>query len=204
MRALIVIDVQNLYESGPLTITHPPLATSLPNIATAMDQAAVAGLPVVVVQNTPPGTTRAAAGTIWELHPIISSRSWDHLVVKHLPSSFAGTDLDRWLRARGIETLTVVGYMTHNCVDATVREALHLGYTVEVISDATGALPYVNAAGAVDAETLHTTTLVTLHARFAAVTSTEEWVAAVASGTVLRRGDLFESARRGASLDGVR
>ena len=38
-----------------------------------------------------------------------------------MASSLTATDLGPWLRARGIDTLTVVGYMTHNCDDATVR-----------------------------------------------------------------------------------
>lgn len=201
MRALIVIDVQNVYETGPLPIAYPPLSTSLANIAIAMDRAVDEGMPIIIVQNTPPGTTpEQAKATIWDLHPAIADRQRDHLVVKHLPSAFAGTDLDESLHARDVDTLTLVGYMTHNCVDSTAREALHLGYTVEILNDATGTLPYANAAGSVDAVTLHTTTLIALHARFAAVVSTEDWVAALRSGTPPRRGDVMDSARQGAAL----
>ena len=165
-----------------------------------MDTAHDAGIPVVVVQNVPPGTEIPAPTTgIWGLHPSIADRQMDHLVVKGLPSSFAETDLDRWLRGRGITTLTLVGFMAHNCVDATARDAAHRGYAVEVLDDATGTLPYANAAGAVDAQTLHETVLVVLHARFAAVASTAAWSRAVTAGTTLPRGDVFQSARDGAA-----
>lgn len=203
MRALIVIDVQNVYDGGPLRIVHPPLGTSLPNITDAMRTARDAGIPVVIIQTTPPGApAELIEQGAWALHPAIVDEPRDLLVYKHLPSSFAGTELDTWLRDRGVDTLTLVGYMTHNCVDATARDATHRGYTVEVLDDATGTLPYANAAGTVDAATLHTTTLVALHARFAAVASTRAWLDAVAAEAALPRGDVMESARRGAELAG--
>ena len=54
-RALVVIDVQNEYfEGGGLPIEYPPVESSLPKIAQAMDAARAAGVPVVVVQHHAP------------------------------------------------------------------------------------------------------------------------------------------------------
>ena len=200
MRALIVIDVQRMYDGGGLSIVHPPLTTSLPNITRAMTAATAAGIPVVVVAQVPSGLSLAdTAGTEWEQHPALAGQVVDHLVTKSLPSAFQDTDLAAWLATNEVRTLTLTGYMTHNCVDSTARDAMHRGYTVEVLADATGTPHYANAAGSVSAETLHTATLTALHARFAAVAGTEAWLDAIATGAPLPMGDVRSSARAGAA-----
>ncbi|MET0349398.1 MAG: cysteine hydrolase family protein [Rhizobacter sp.] len=197
-RALVVIDVQNEYIDGRFRIEYPSVATSLPWIERAMDASAEAGIPVVVVQHVldadAPIFARGSRGV--ELHPAIGGRHRDHLVHKTLPSCFTGTDLQDWLTARGIDTLAIVGYMTHNCDDSTTREAMHRGYRVEVLSDATGSLPYANSAGIASAEQIHRTTLVVLQSTFAAVVTTAEWLSAVAGGEALAPDNIFASNQR--------
>ena len=63
----------------------------------------------------------------------------DMEVEKRLYSSFVGTDFDARLRARGIDTLVIVGFTTDCCVDCTARDAFHLNYNVFVVTDATAA-----------------------------------------------------------------
>ena len=46
-----------------------------------------------------------------------------------------------------VDTVTLVGYMTNNCVLASAVEAEFLGFTTEVLSDATGAINLANDAG---------------------------------------------------------
>src|SRR4051794_27652624 len=120
-RALLVIDVQNEYfPGGQLPITHPH--AHLDNILRVMDAATEAGLPVVVVQHTfmrpeKPFFKRGTPG--WELHPEVASRPRDHWIETNLPGSFTGTGLEGWLRERGLDTVTIAGYMTHMCCDTT-------------------------------------------------------------------------------------
>ena len=64
-----------------------------------------------------------------------------------LPGSFTGTALEQWLRERGITTVAIAGYMTHMCCDTTARQAVHRGFNVEFLSDATGTLPLSNSGG---------------------------------------------------------
>ena len=78
-----------------------------------------------------------------------------------------------------------------------VIEAAHRGLNVEVLADATGALAYENAAGRAEAEEIHRAFTVVFHARFGAVTSTAQWIDAVARGAALPRGQLLASARLG-------
>ncbi|HKT91041.1 MAG TPA: cysteine hydrolase family protein [Paraburkholderia sp.] len=197
-RALVVIDVQNEYVSGDLPIEFPPIETSLANIGRAMDAARAAGVPVVVVQNFAPADSplfaRGSVGA--ELHPVVASRERDHYVEKALPSAFAGTDLKAWLAERGIDTLTVAGYMTHNCDASTVFEATHAGLAVEFLADATGSVPYANEAGTASAEDIHRAFSVVMHTRFAAVVTTDAWLAAVKAGAPLARDSIYASNQR--------
>lgn len=154
-RALLVIDVQNEYFTGALPITHP--AGHLEQILAAMD-AAAGKVPTIVVQHHFPDPDKPffQKGTPgWELHPDVQSRPRDLLLDKTLPGSFTGTQLEEWLRAHGINTVTIAGYMTHMCCDTTARQAVHRGFTVEFLSDATGTLDLSNQAGAVTSEELH-------------------------------------------------
>lgn len=200
-RALIVIDVQNEYFSGNLLIEYPDPRISLRNIGIAMDAAREHGIPVIVVQNTAPPAApifrKDSHG--WQLHDTVASRPHEHYVEKNLPSAFAGTDLGAWLAEHRIDTLTVAGYMTHNCVASTVVHALHAGLAVEVLEDATGAVPYANRAGKASAEEIHRAYSVVFQSRFAAVLSTQEWQNALRTGTLPERDSIFGSRQRAVS-----
>ena len=60
-------------------------------------------------------------------------------VQKTLYSCFVGTEFDAQLKARGIDTLVIVGFTTDCCVDSTARDAFHRNYDVFVVSDACAA-----------------------------------------------------------------
>lgn len=199
-RALVVIDVQNEYfEGGGLPIEFPPIADTLPNVTRAMDAARAAGVPVVVVQHHAPAGAPVfqADAHGGQLHPDVASRPREHLVTKTFPSVFTGTDFADWLAARGIDTLTVVGYMTHNCDASTVFEAMHRGLEVEFLADASGALPYANDAGFASAEEIHRVFSVVFHSNFAAVARTADWIAALKAGRALPKDNVVASSQRG-------
>jgi len=180
-RALLVIDVQNEYFTGRVKITHPP--GSLDNILKMMDCANANGVPIAVVRHTAPQKDSPVfrKGTdAWELHPEIAARKYDMLFEKNLPGSFTGTGLESWLRDNGIETVVITGYMTQMCCDTTARQAFHMGFAVEFISDATGTLAISNSAGSVTAEELHRAILVAQAMRFSRVLSAGEWMKSVA------------------------
>ena len=183
-RALLVIDIQGEYDGGALPIAWPPLSTSLPNVRRAIDAATARGIPLVVVQQTGPADAPAFARRSpgWQLLAVMDGVAADLAVEKALPSAFAGTPLQEWLQAEGVDTLTLVGFLTHNCIDSTAREALHRGYRVEVLADATGTVALRNPVGAVSAEELHRHTLLVLQSRFAAVLDTDDWVRSLDGG----------------------
>ena len=191
-RALIVVDVQNIYADGPLLIKYPPVQESLVRIGQAMDAARAAGIPIVVVQED--GFGKGTHG--WKIHDVVASRTADHHIHKTRPSAFANTGLAAWLAERDINTLSVVGYMTHNCNASTLFEARHMGLSAEFLSDATGAVPYANAAGRATAEEIHRVFSVVFESNYAAVVSTEKWIAAVRAGQALARDSVMASNAR--------
>ncbi|MGK5027621.1 cysteine hydrolase family protein [Janthinobacterium sp. RB2R34] len=197
-RALLVIDVQNEYLTGQLPIEYPPVDVSLPNIIAAMQAARAAGVPVIVVQHdAPEGSPVFARGSDnWQLHPQVAAIEADHHIHKTMGSAFVGTDLREWLAGKNIDTLTIVGYMTHNCDAATIYQASHDGLAVEFLADATGSLPYANAAGSASAEEIHRVYSTVFHSNFAAVASTAAWIKAVEQGQPLEKDNIYLSSQR--------
>jgi nicotinamidase-related amidase len=163
-----------------------------------MDAARSHGVPVIVVQNTAPAGSPLFVehSPGWQLHEVVARRPHDHYLVKKLPSAFTGTDLGSWLSEQRIDTLSVIGYMTHNCVDSTVRHALHAGLAVECLYDATGSVSYENRAGSVSAETIHESFAVVMQSRFAAVLDTDEWIQLLERGRAPERDTIFGSNQR--------
>jgi nicotinamidase-related amidase len=180
--ALLVIDVQNEYFSGAMPVSYPP--ESLKNILRAMDHAHTSGIPVAVIRHT--NLARNAQtfkkGTVnWELHDEIKQRPADIHVEKNLPGSFTRTDLEAWLKSKGISRITIAGYMTQMCCDTTARQAFHWGYAVDFLSDATGTLSVTNAAGTITGSDLHQAVLITQQMLFSNVLSTDEWIRKVSA-----------------------
>jgi len=172
-RAVIVIDVQNEYFDGPLAIQYPPRDQALAQILQTIDTAQENNMPVAFVQHTmgegAPVFNPAAVG--FALHPDIAARQKEdtHLVTKHFGSVYADTDIEQWLRDNKVDTVTLVGFMTNNCVTASAVEGEQRGFVTEVLSDATGAINLSNSAGSADAQSVHTTMMALLNSNFAAV-----------------------------------
>jgi len=177
-RALIVIDVQNEYfDGGALPISYPP--NSFEKIKMAIDEAQKKDVFTVLVQHT---SLKENAGAfvhgshLWEFHDEIKAIKPDLYIEKNHASSFIGTDLNWRLRSLGIDTVTIIGYMTQNCCDATARDASQLGFSVEFLSDANGTLAFKNEAGEVSAEELHRSFLVAQAFGFSRVLTLNEWI----------------------------
>jgi len=70
-----------------------------------------------------------------ETVPDLAPRPDEIVVRKRGYDAFAGTLLDRALRARNVTSLVVTGTMTDICVLATVTAALHREYRVTLVED---------------------------------------------------------------------
>ena len=134
---------------------------------------------MAVIQHTtasPDSPTFRKGSDEWRLNPEVEKRKRDILMEKTLPGSFTGTNLEKWLRELGIERVAICGYMAQMCCDTTARQAFHLGFLVDLLSDATGTLSVQNSAGSVSASDLHRAVMVTQAMRFCRVMTTDEWI----------------------------
>ncbi|RBP68087.1 nicotinamidase-related amidase [Brevibacterium sanguinis] len=200
-RALVVIDAQQEYFEGLLQVQYPDREDSSARIVQAMDEADQADVPVVLVQHQAPAGSPVFApeSATYPLRPEIEERAAGASlhVSKTFGSVFVGTGLEEWLREREIDTVTLVGYMTNNCVLASAAGAEPLGISVEVLSDATGAIDLVNEAGSASARQVHETIMALLNSNWASVATTQTWTEAVRAQAALPGDNLIESAARG-------
>jgi len=171
---LVLIDYQNEYRSGPLALPGEASASAIARqLRTWADQA---GIAVIHVLHRAPATATIFAPDSTGAAPIagLAPKAGEFVIHKHLPSAFTGTGLLDDLLARGVETLIIAGYMTHNCVDSTAREAFHRGYRVGLVADASATRDLPGPDGStIPAATVHAAVLAGLGDRIAEVIKLE-------------------------------
>jgi len=167
---LVLVDHQREYVDGRLPLTGMPEA-----VAACADLLALArrhGSPVIhVVHHGKAGGAFDPTGPYAAIIEGLTPVDGEHAVIKHLPNSFAGTDLADLLAATGRKELIVAGFQTHMCISATVRSALDHGYRVTLVAAAcaTRDLPDPLGGEPLSAAELHRVTLAALNDRFATV-----------------------------------
>lgn len=93
---------------------------------------------------------------------------------KNVNSAFIGTTLEEALRARGVQTVVMVGLTTPHCVSTSARMAGNLGFDVYLVSDAIAAFEITGPDGKKYApEEIHRISLATLHDEFAKIVDTK-------------------------------
>ena len=145
--ALVLIDCQNTYTRGVMELDG--VSAALDEVATLLDRARTAGIPVIHVQHDGgAGSPYDLGDDIGAIVPLVAPRDGEPVVVKQFPDSFVQTDLDERLKASGVSNLVLTGFMTHMCVNSTARGAFNLGYAPSVVASATAtrSLPGVDGA----------------------------------------------------------
>ena len=71
-----------------------------------------------------------------EVIPELAPRGDELVLPKSSSSPFSSTTLDYLLRNLGIRTLVVIGLLTDQCIDHTVKDAADRGYRVVCLTDA--------------------------------------------------------------------
>jgi nicotinamidase-related amidase len=139
--ALLVVDLQKGVVGLP---TAHPIEGVVKNAVALVEAFRARKLPVILinVDNRAPGRAEHAfsvgafpAG--WtELIPELNRQPSDHLVTKRTWGAFTNTDLDRYLKEKGVTQVVVVGVATTAGVESTARHAHELGYHVTLAVDA--------------------------------------------------------------------
>jgi len=86
-----------------------------------------------------PDLNLLAAGSRWvAIDPRLQLGADDLVFEKTHASAFHRTDLDRRLRAAGVDTVVIGGFTTSGCVRASAVDALQHDFRTVVVSDAVG------------------------------------------------------------------
>lgn len=116
----------------------------------------------------------------FDIMDIVAPEKGDEIVIKKVNSGFIGTPLESLLNRSNCEQVVITGLTTPHCISTTTRMSGNLGFETYLISDATAAFGLTDQNGVYyGPETIHTTSLATLHHEFATVLPTEEFIAQV-------------------------
>jgi nicotinamidase-related amidase len=100
------------------------------------------------------------------------------IIAKRTNSAFIGTDLEERLRGEKYTTLTICGVITNNSVEATVRVAGNLGFTVYLAEDACFTFARLDWAGRLrTADEVHALSLANMHGEYCTVVTTQQALA---------------------------
>ena len=182
-QALILIDIQNDY--------FPQGKWPLDGVDAAADKAAqllqafrAAGDAVIHVRHEfasedAPFFTPGSEGA--HLHAKALNAGNEPVVLKHFVNAFRETNLRTLLEQRSITDLVVVGSMSHMCVDAVVRAAADLGYSVTVIHDACATRDLEFNGQVIPAAQVHGAYMAALAFGYASVVSADDYLQARAT-----------------------
>jgi len=172
-KALLIVDIQNDYfPGGNMELVGSVEAAAVAALVKADFNEQ--GLPVFVIQHvakSPTATFFLPNTSGVEIHESVAPLDGDQVIVKHFPNSFRETVLLENLREANIDEITIVGMMTHMCIDTTTRAANDLGFKVELIENACATRDLEHHGVTVSAAQVQTAYLAALDGSFAKVVS---------------------------------
>jgi len=159
--AILAVDIQNdfCHPEGHFA-RHgkdvAPIGQALPAMRRLVTEGRRLGLPVFLIQQStlPGGVSDSPAWRRFKtrdgkspFYTLVGSWGWevdeglapapeDIRIGKFRPDAFVATNLDHLLRARGIQSVVILGTVTEGCVESTVRGASYHDYYVVVARDA--------------------------------------------------------------------
>ncbi|MCA1408089.1 cysteine hydrolase [Ensifer sp. IC3342] len=174
---LILIDYQNEYLSGPLTLVDAEAAVERAGVLLAAARRDGAKIIHVAHKGAAGGPFDRAAERGAFIDPL-KPHPAEAIVEKPRPNAFSGTGLVDLVGPSGTKVV-IAGFMTHNCLSSTARAALDLGYEITIASDACATRDLPSPAGVVTARELHIAELAALADRHACVTDVARLMARI-------------------------
>src|SRR5471032_1894316 len=132
--ALLIIDVQQALCSGEFECFD--IKHVIQNINSLSAKARETGIPVILIQHEAKDDLLQHGSEGWQLADSLETSPQDLRVRKTTRDSFYQTNLGQLLPKEDFERLIICGLQTDYCVNATVRQALTLGYDVVLVADA--------------------------------------------------------------------
>lgn len=111
-----------------------------------------------------------------DIHDSVLPLKGETVITKHKANSFLGTNLKEVLDQHGITKLVVVGAMTQNCIDSTVRAAADFGYDCMVVADACATRDLEFEGETIAAQQVQATFMAALGFSFAKIVSADDLV----------------------------
>ncbi len=165
---ILIIDAQREYVDGALPLKG--VGAALGEIERLLVRARKAGAPIIHVRHRGRGGLFDPATPYFDIVAALQPKAGEAIVEKNRVSAFTGTSLEDAIRHSGRKNLLIVGFMTHNCVSSTARDARDLGYAPTVVAGATATRDLPDGRGAIiPAEALQAASLAELGDRTAAI-----------------------------------
>lgn len=176
--ALLIVDIQNDYFPGGRY-----LLSGIEEAACKAQQVLAFfrknGRPVIHVRHEFPADQAPffAPGTEGaRIHESVRPFEGETVILKHYPNSFRETPLKEVLERQKVKKLTIIGSMSHVCIDATTRAASDKGYDVTVLHDCVATTDLSFNGVNVPAKEVHAAFMAALAFAYAKVISTQEFL----------------------------
>ena len=153
--ALMIVDFINGF-TDPATPLGGDFSRELAATRQLLSAARRAGAPVVYttiayeadfrdagifIKKAPSLSILRKGSSMVEIDPRIRPAPGDQVIEKKFASAFFGTDMDRWLKTRAVDTVIMAGCTTSGCIRASAIDAMQYGYLTVVVRDAVGDRP---------------------------------------------------------------
>lgn len=177
---LLIIDVQQgMVDRSRGPRNNPDAESRLEHVLSTWRNA---GRPLIHVKHNSirPDSVFHSSNPGNEIQPFARPLDGEILIEKQANCAFVGTDLEARLRAEGVDTVVIMGFVTNHCVETTARIAGDLGFDTYVVSDATGAYDRVSPDGElISGDVIHQVALTSIHGEFATVVTSSDVIAAI-------------------------
>ncbi|HAV5025346.1 TPA: cysteine hydrolase [Acinetobacter baumannii] len=175
-KAVLVVDLQNEYLiEGKLPLVN--INEVLNNANKIIENAREKNIPVIhirheALEKDSPFFAANTEGV--KINEKVTPLENEIVITKHYPNSFLNTELLETLNQNDIKDLTIIGAMSHICIDATTRAASDLGFKCTVIEDACGRMGVQFNGLNVSAQEVHSTIMAALGFAYADIKTTND------------------------------
>ena len=177
--ALLIIDMQQGIQRVSTPRNNPGAEAC---IAQLLEYWRSADLPLVHIRHISRQADSVFApgqsGALFQ--PALAPRATEQVFEKNVTDAFTHSGLERWLHARAIRRLVIVGVASENSVEATARSASNLGFITQVVADACYTFDKTDYYGQLrSADEVHAMAMANLRDEYAEVLTSADLLAAL-------------------------